>query len=96
MTGFARMLLFLIIFLPLAFTGASYINGEDPIQKAKEYLGLENTGSSEQSTYEASDRKQGNSQQIDQLERKILELEKDLAVANERLARCKLEQQQNQ
>ncbi|MEL6276404.1 MAG: hypothetical protein AAFQ37_12895 [Bacteroidota bacterium] len=96
MTGFARLLLFLIIFLPLAFAGASYINNEDPIQKAKEYLGLENTSSIERSQNDAIDRNVGSSRQVDQLERKILELEKDLAVANEKLARCQLEQQQNQ
>jgi len=96
MTGFARMLLFLIIFLPLAFVGASYINGEDPLQKAQEYLGTEQGSDSDNNTYEAAERQGESNKQIDRLERKILELEKDLAVANEKLARCQLEQKQNQ
>lgn len=41
LTPFARMLLFLVIFLPLAYVGAAYYNGEDPVAKVKEMVGGE-------------------------------------------------------
>ena len=41
LTPFARMLLFLVIFLPLAYVGAAYYNGEDPVAKVKEMMGGE-------------------------------------------------------
>jgi cell division protein FtsB len=41
LTPFARMLLFLVIFLPLAYFGAAYYNGEDPVGKVKEMVGVE-------------------------------------------------------
>lgn len=39
-TGFTRFLLFMMIVVPAAFLGASYYNGEDGIQKAKDLLGV--------------------------------------------------------
>lgn len=42
-TPFARFLLAMIIIIPLAFAGASYINGEDPIQNFKQLVGMEQT-----------------------------------------------------
>ncbi len=41
MTGCARLLLFLVVFAPLAYLGASYYNGEDGIQKIKMLLGID-------------------------------------------------------
>jgi hypothetical protein len=41
MTPFARLLIFLIIFLPLAYLAAAYINGEDGIANIKRMLGME-------------------------------------------------------
>jgi flagellar motility protein MotE (MotC chaperone) len=40
-TPFARFLLAMIIIVPLAFAGASYINGEDPVQNFKQLVGME-------------------------------------------------------
>jgi len=42
-TPFARFLLAIIIIVPLAFAGASYINGEDPISNFKSLTGMEAT-----------------------------------------------------
>lgn len=42
-TPFARFLLAMIIIVPLAFAGASYINGEDPIRNFKELTGMESS-----------------------------------------------------
>lgn len=38
-TGFTRFILFLLIFSPIAFIIASYANGEDGIQKIKDFVG---------------------------------------------------------
>lgn len=35
LTGFSRLLIFMIFFTPLAYIGASYYNGEDGIAKIK-------------------------------------------------------------
>lgn len=88
MTGFSRLLLFLIFILPLAFFGASYINGEDPVQKLKDVTGWESSGN--QSTAQESSSTYGstNSADVQALENRILRLERDLAIANEQLARC--------
>lgn len=40
LTGFTRFLLAIIFIVPLAYLGASYINGEDGIQNIKELVGL--------------------------------------------------------
>lgn len=42
-TPFARFLLAMIIIVPLAFAGASYINGEDPIANFKSIVGMDAT-----------------------------------------------------
>lgn len=41
LTPFARFLLAIVIIVPLAYMGASYINGEDGVQNVKEMVGLE-------------------------------------------------------
>ena len=38
LTGFARFLLVMVILVPLAYFGASYLNGEDPIENFKRIL----------------------------------------------------------
>ena len=83
-TGFARLLIFLIFMLPLAFFGASYINGEDPIQQIKEFTNWETKGTNEV----AKSSSNAGSNDIQALENRILRLERDLAIANEKLARC--------
>lgn len=94
-TGFARMLIFLIIFLPLSFFGASYINGEDPWQKIREF-----TAGEKQEQRDAKPQnnvpKSSTKGAEEQLQKRVKELERKLAVAEEKLARCKLEQAQNQ
>ncbi len=42
-TPFARFLLAMILIVPLAFAGASYINGEDPIANFKSLIGTDAT-----------------------------------------------------
>lgn len=43
MTGFARFLIAMLFIAPAAFLGASYMNGEDGVQKLKEIVGIEKT-----------------------------------------------------
>lgn len=91
MTGFARLLIFLIIILPVAFFGASYINGDDPIDKLREFTGgSEGTNEVVKNTSNSSDVNATN-----ELEKRILTLERDLAIAEEKLARCKMEAENN-
>lgn len=84
MTGFSRLLLFLIFILPLAFFGASYINGEDPMQKLKDITGWMGAKTNEVAKPESNT----SNSNVQTLENRILRLERDLAIANEKLARC--------
>lgn len=49
-TPFARLLLFLLIFLPLSYVVASFYNGEDPIANVKRWIGLETPAAQVQET----------------------------------------------
>jgi len=40
MTGCARFFIFLLIFLPAIYFGASYYKGEDGLQNIKDFLGI--------------------------------------------------------
>lgn len=44
-TGFARLLIFMLFFAPLAYIGASYYQGEDGIAKIKSLFEGNNTAS---------------------------------------------------
>ena len=41
LTGFARLLIFLLIALPIVYFAAAYYNGEDPVANVKQLLGLD-------------------------------------------------------
>lgn len=84
MTGFARMLIFLLFIVPLAFFGASYINGEDPVQKIKNFTGMGEGGTSKVAVPTDNQSEMSTAT----MEKRILQLERDLAIANEKLARC--------
>lgn len=93
LTGFARLIIALIILVPSAFIGASYINGEDPVQNFKEVMGWE-TSSSTSAGVPSSNR--GNSSSGDNDTRGsentsreyVKHLEQKVAVLEEQLARC--------
>jgi len=42
-TPFARFFIFLLIFLPLAYFGAAYYNGEDPVAKIQNMMNGDDT-----------------------------------------------------
>ena len=43
LTGFSRLLIFLLIALPIVYAGAAYYNGEDPVANVQGWLGLDET-----------------------------------------------------
>jgi len=81
MTPFARLLLVILIVAPIAFVGASYYNGEDPIANIKSMVGIEETASSApdqlqtMSKPELIDKIESLEMRIDQLEQKLENLE---------------------
>ena len=85
MTPFARLLIFLIIFLPLAYLAAAYINGEDGIANLKRMIGMETaprTETIDTPPAPATDTETATMTPADraaQLEREIRELEAELA-----------------
>ena len=93
-TPFARLLMFLLIFLPVAYFGASYYNGEDPVANIKNVLGTDDVPAQEQ-----VDNRSGTSpstppatfQNVRDLRNEVKELKKSLAIAEEQLARCQTE-----
>ncbi len=89
LTAFSRLLIFLLIFLPLAFIGASYYNGEDPIGKVKGWLG--DTGSSQVDPAPTSgvENRETTFENVADMRGEITELKGRLSVAEEELARCR-------
>ena len=43
LTGFSRLLIFLLIALPIVYFGAAYYNGEDPVGQLKQLFGGQQT-----------------------------------------------------
>ncbi|CAH0999778.1 hypothetical protein LEM8419_01078 [Neolewinella maritima] len=41
LTGFSRLLIFLLFALPIVYAGAAYYNGEDPVANVKGWLGMD-------------------------------------------------------
>lgn len=84
LTGFARFLIFLIIFAPIAFLGASYYNGEDGIQNLKNIIGWDKQ---EQQVIVHADESEANYEQldIDALQRRVQQLEAEVASLKEEL-----------
>ena len=71
LTGFSRLLIFLIFFTPLAYIGASYYNGEDGIAKIKA-LFEQNEGGTIQAQIDAKNL------EIEHLTKKIESLKRDV------------------
>lgn len=86
-TGFARFLIFMIFFAPLAYIGASYYNGEDGIANIKKLIGLDKINSSEKTSSAATDI---NAQNIIKMkDQEILSLNEKIAALERQLAECK-------
>ncbi|KAA3625688.1 MAG: hypothetical protein DWQ02_21240 [Bacteroidetes bacterium] len=89
LTGFARFFFALVIIVPLAYFGASYLNGEDGWGNLKKMVGIDlaeddadDTTTLDQKTEPESKRAtKSDNAEIDRLKKRISELEKE----NERL-----------
>ena len=97
LTGFSRLLIFLIIFLPLAYFGASYYNGEDPIARIKSMFGgtsqVDADNDDERRPDDATYDPEGNDrpatfENVTDMRQEIKALRAQLSVAEEKLARC--------
>jgi len=71
LTGFSRLLVFMIFFAPLAYLGASYIQGEDGVAKLKSILNKE-TSTTIQSQIDSKNT------ELKKLEKKIEILKRDI------------------
>lgn len=94
LTGFARLLIFLIIFLPLAFVAASYFNGEDPVATVKGWFGTETpaaAGPTEQPANPTTPASTTTFEDVQDLRRELDLTKRELVVAREELARCRAE-----
>ncbi len=54
MTPFARFLIFMIFFTPIAYIGLQYYQGENGLQKAKDLIGWDSTSSQNNTDPESS------------------------------------------
>ena len=97
LTPFARLFLFLLVLLPAAYFGSSYYNGEDPVAKIKDYLGVEQTSVVTEvappasATDSAPAAAPATFENVQDLRAEMKNLKAELAIAQERLARCQAE-----
>jgi len=83
MTVFSRFLLFMIIVVPSAYFGVSYLKGEDGLANLKEMVGIEATTTSSNDSSSASPSTRSNSE--------IARLKDDLKEKDERIEELYLE-----
>ena len=72
LTGFSRLVIFMLIFAPIAYLGASYYNGEDGIAKIKSLFERNEGGT-------IQDKIDSKKLEIEKLNKKIKTLERDVA-----------------
>ena len=79
MTPFARFLIVMLIIVPLAYFGASWYNGEDPLN-VRQYLGLDKPAKAEQVSVKADDTASGEDLElrVEELEQKLQQCQKEL------------------
>ena len=90
-TPFARFLLAMLFIVPAAYIGASYYNGEDPIQLIKDKLGIE-AGTEDRAYKETgqTDQTYDLRKEMDQLKERIKELELENAELKEKVRRLEM------
>lgn len=79
MTPFARFFIVMLIIVPLAYFGASWYNGEDPLS-VRQYLGLDEPPKTEEAIVKADAEVPAASlqQRVDELEQKLQQCQKEL------------------
>ncbi len=91
-TPFARFFIFLIIFLPIAYFGAAYYNGEDPVAKIQGMMNGDNPSSQQKkqpqksqatdSTYDLKDEISNLKRENSKLKTEVKRLKRELDEAN--------------
>lgn len=89
MTPFARLLLFLIFFVPVAFVGVSYLNGEDPIASVKNVLGMNDAPATEPVRDAPASAGSATFENVQDLRDELKLTQQKLAITEEKLARCR-------
>ena len=89
LTAFSRLLIFLLIFLPLAYIGASYYNGEDPIGKIKGWFGGGGSSQVDPAPATGVEDRTATFENVTEMRGEITDLKRRLSVAEEELARCR-------
>lgn len=96
LTAFSRLLLFLIFFLPTTYFGVSYYNGEDPVANIKKVFGMENVPTAQTQTAPPVTADPATApatfENVQNMRAEIKNLKAELAIAEERLARCQTQQ----
>lgn len=79
MTPFARFMIVMLIIVPLAYFGASWYNGEDPLN-VRQYLGLDEPAKTEQVSVKPDEHTSGDALQlrVKELEQKLQQCQKEL------------------
>lgn len=96
-TPFARFLVALLFIVPLAYIGASFYNGEDPIQQIKDKLGI---ASETTETYERQATLEEETdtdtydlrEELESLKERIRELEMENAALKEKVRQLEMNQ----
>ena len=78
-TGCFKFFIFLLIFVPIAYFGASYYHGVDGIGQIKEWIGAEENSNIETKDIKLDDELAKEQQKkIEELEQKVKDLESEL------------------
>lgn len=79
MTPFARFIIVMLFIVPLAYFGASWYNGEDPLN-VRQYLGLDQPAKTEEVSVRPDDEvsEADLRQRIGELEQKLQQCQKEL------------------
>jgi hypothetical protein len=90
-TPFARFLVAMLFIAPMAYLGAAYYNGEDPIQLVKDKLGIEsNTTQAAERTTVNTDDTYDLRQEVENMKERIKELELENSELKEKIRRLEL------
>lgn len=88
-TPFARLFIALIIIVPLAFFGASYINGEDPMENLKQLTGSEEKVERvEQPTPSSTEPAAELESKVEELQKVLRERDKEIEQLRQQLEDC--------
>ena len=85
MTGCARFFLFLLFFVPLTYFGVHYIQGEDGLQKLKDFFGKSEKIESNQSRSNKSENTIDLQEALDAKDAEIKKLESRIEILEEML-----------